>query len=100
MTRFQSQVDGESELTNANRHNRPEARIDPAAKATEPLAHQAGPQMQPRQPPFQAVLKETTTFSVVNNQMLANTIPLSMEVCMVVKSQVDTMAPLVGIVIK
>lgn len=56
--------------------------------------------MQPRQPPSLAALKETTTFSVVNNQKLVNTMPLSMEVCMAVRFQVDTMVRLVEMVIR
>lgn len=56
--------------------------------------------MQPRPPPSQAALRATTTFSVVNNLKLVNTMPLSMEVCTAVRSKVDTTVQLAEMVIR
>ena len=90
----------ESGLTNTNRLNQQEARIDLAAKAMERPVHQAGLQMQPPQPPFREAQKVPTTYLVANNQKIANTTLDSMEASMVDKSLLVTMARPAAMAIK
>lgn len=58
------------------------------------------PQMQPHQRPSKAGQKVRTTSSVVRPQKVVNTTPISTEACTAAKSQADTTARLVAMVIE